>query len=86
MYSFQPLNKQYITYQTSNRITKVPTPSIKVVRSMSGLKSEENSGNPNKLIPISSNKIGSSNQSSSTKPTIIYVTIPKRSSSQKTSS
>jgi len=80
-----PLNKQYVTYQTSNRITKVPTPNIKVVRSMSGLKNEENSGNPSKLIPISSNKTSGLNQSS-TKPTIIYVTIPKRSSSQKASS
>jgi len=81
-----PLNKQFVTYQTSNRITKVPTPNIKVVRSVSGSKNEENLGNPSKLIPISSNKISGSTTSSSTKPTIIYVTIPKRSSSQKASS
>ena len=72
----QPLNKQYVTYQPSPRFTKVPTPNIKVVRSVSGLKNEEGNGTTSKLIPISSNKGSSS--TAATKPTIIYVTIPKR--------
>ena len=72
----QPLNKQYVTYQPSPRFTKVPTPNIKVVRSVSGLKNDEGNGTTSKLIPISSNKGSSS--TAATKPTIIYVTIPKR--------
>jgi len=70
-----PLNKQYVTYQPSARFTKVPTPNIKVVRSVSGFRSDDGSTN-NKLIPIASNK----GNPSTTKPTIIYVTIPKRAS------
>ena len=72
----QPLNRQYVTYQPSTRFTKVPTPNIKVVRSVTGFRSGGEEGfTNNKIIPIASNK---GNPSSTAKPTIIYVTIPKR--------